>query len=193
MTAVAPEPPSSTPPDRPHCGHGSAPADPVGCRGISVGGHTACLAHVNAADRAACLSAPSPGADLDHRGAPFTPELLSRLLRSTTADATGDPRLGDARFEGAAFSGDARFEGATFSGDALFDGVTFSGPARFGGARFSGDVTFGEARFEGTPRLGPLVCGKRVVLDGAVFQRPVTVDRRPSSAPRRPPPAAPSG
>ncbi|MEU9580511.1 pentapeptide repeat-containing protein [Streptomyces chilikensis] len=187
MTAVAPEPPSSTPPDRPHCGHGSAPADPVGCRGIPVGGRTACLAHVNAADRAAYLSALSPGADLDHRGTPFTPELLSLLLGSTTADATGGPRLGDARFEGAVFSGDARFsrasfsgearfEGATFFGDALFDGVTFSGPARFGGARFFGDVTFGEARFEGTPRLGPLACGKRVVLDGAVFQRPVTVE-----------------
>lgn len=45
--------------------NGATAADPVGCRGINVGDHTACLAHLNAADRAAYLAGLSPGADID--------------------------------------------------------------------------------------------------------------------------------
>ncbi|MEU6541615.1 hypothetical protein [Streptomyces sp. NPDC047000] len=40
------------PPSWSYCGHGADPAtDPVGCRGIHVPGHTACLAHLADADR----------------------------------------------------------------------------------------------------------------------------------------------
>ncbi|WP_328842988.1 pentapeptide repeat-containing protein [Streptomyces sp. NBC_00258] len=262
MTSAAIEPPSTTPPEWPHCGHDATPAAPVGCRGIHVGDHTACLAHLNQADRAAYLAALSPGTDIDHRGTPFTPELLDQLLAALRDPTTGKPHTGVAWFDGASFSGDAMFSGASFSGDAMFDGASFSGPAMFDGASFSGPADFtnasfsgpailndasfssaavfrrasfsavtrfdgasfsyahfdwasfsrdawfdgasfsrdadfegasffhdarfdrasfsGEARFSGArfemaPHLGPLVCGKRVVLDGAVFQQPVTV------------------
>ncbi|MGW0552360.1 pentapeptide repeat-containing protein [Streptomyces altiplanensis] len=253
MTPAPPDPPFTAPPLWSHCGHGAAPAtDPVGCRGIRVPGHTACLAHLDETGRSAYLTGLSPGTDIDHRGTPFTPELLNQLLAALRDPATGRPHIGDARFDeasfsgvarfdkvsfssyagfvaasfsgdarfyGASFSGDAgfneasfsgdtyvcasfsgdarfsaasffgqaRFGGASFSGDAWFDRASFSGDAGFGGASFSGDAWFdrasfsgdagfGKARFEVTTRLGPLVCDKRVVLDGAVFQQPVTLE-----------------
>ncbi|MER7108799.1 pentapeptide repeat-containing protein [Streptomyces sp. NPDC000229] len=260
MTSAAPEPLSSTQ----HCGHGATPANPVGCRGTGVDGHTACLTHLDEADRAAYLAALSPGTDIDHRGTPFTPELLHQLLSALRDPATRRPHIGDARFDAASFSGDAEFGDATFtgkaefswasfaggaefskasfSGDARFDGASFyngaefskasfSGGARFDGASFSGgarfdgasfyngtrffgasfsrgatfnwasfygraefievsfsgdtefvsasfrsDASFDKARFERASHLGPLVCGETVVLDGAVFQQPVTLE-----------------
>ncbi|MFF5157970.1 pentapeptide repeat-containing protein [Streptomyces sp. NPDC000348] len=188
MTTAASQPPSSALPAWPHCGHGATSADPVGCRGIHVGDHTACLAHLNKADRTAHLEALSPGADIDYRGTPFTTELLHQLL-ATLCDysTTGQPHIGVARFDEASFVGVAQFNEATFSGNAGFDrasffgdagfnGVSFAGNAGFGGASFSSDVCFGEARFTSASRLGPLVCGKRVVLDAAVFQQPVTFE-----------------
>lgn len=273
MTSGTPEPPSSTPPSWPHCGHDATPADPVGCRGIHVGGNTACLAHLDEADRTAYLAALAPGADIDHCGTPFTPELLDLLLAALHEPTAGTPHIGAAGFYGASFSGDARFERTSFSGfarfgrvsfsDATFDGASFSSVADFGGASFSGNAefshasfstlaTFGRASFSGDVwflgasfsnvarfgrasfsgdagfhgasfsdaefggacfskdaafdgasfsgnvwfdgasfssdagfrgvqfemalHLGPLMCGKRVVLDGAVFQQPVTVE-----------------
>ncbi|MEU4685619.1 pentapeptide repeat-containing protein [Streptomyces xinghaiensis] len=274
MTSATPVPPSTTPPDWPHCGHGASAEDPVGCRGRRIPDRTACLAHVAESDRVAYLTALAPGADIDHRGTAFTTELLNRLL-DALRDPTGLPSLGGARFGGATFlddawfvgatfsglawfaettfSGDARFDGATFSGDARFDavtvtgdawfdemtssgearfdhatfsggvwfdGATFSGQASFYGAAFAGDALFGRvtftgtawfawatftsdalfdeaiftgpaafsgsifrsdvrwagARFEGAGRLGPLECHGTVVLDGAVFGEPVTVE-----------------
>ncbi|MEU3619743.1 pentapeptide repeat-containing protein [Streptomyces sp. NPDC006872] len=95
----------------------------------------------------------------------------------TDLAAFGDATFtGDASFYDATFTGLARFHRATFTGDASFGGATFSGDASFGGATFSGDAGFNGARFETVSRLGPLVCGKQVVLDGAVFQQPVTVE-----------------
>ncbi|MEU6503830.1 pentapeptide repeat-containing protein, partial [Streptomyces californicus] len=83
---------------------------------------------------------------------------------------------GDAWFDRAAFHGDVWFDGATFHGDARFDGVTFTGDARFDGVTFTGNARFDRARFEMASRLGPLVCGEKVVLDGAVFDQPVTME-----------------
>ncbi|MFI0192019.1 pentapeptide repeat-containing protein, partial [Streptomyces sp. NPDC017082] len=71
---------------------------------------------------------------------------------------------------------DARFGDARFSGDAQFDNARFSGDAVFAGARFSGDARFAGARFEGVPMFGPLVCAGMVVLSGALFGRPVTLE-----------------
>ncbi|HLL62268.1 MAG TPA: pentapeptide repeat-containing protein [Propionibacteriaceae bacterium] len=220
MTSAAPEPPSSIPPPWPRCGHGATSADPVGCRGIHVGDHTACLAHLNETDRAAYLATLSPGTDIDHRGTPFTPELLDRLLAALHDPTTGRRHIGDAWFHGASFSGDAGFGGASFSGSAHFGGASFSGSAqfsgasfsstaqfdevsfcgsadfggaffsdaawfrktsfsaaaRFSGASFTGIAQFGWARFEVASDLGPLVCRRGVVLDGAVFQQPVTLE-----------------
>lgn len=101
MTSVAPEPPSTALPDWPHCARGAAPAiDPVGCRGIQVDGHIACLAHLPERLRTAYLAGLSPGTDLDHRGTPFTPftpELLGRLLDALRSHAPEAPRR---RFQG---------------------------------------------------------------------------------------------
>ncbi|MGK5498969.1 pentapeptide repeat-containing protein [Streptomyces sp. URMC 125] len=175
MTHPSPAP-SPSPPAWPHCGHGATGADPIGCRGVHVGEHPACLAHLDEADRVAHLAALAPGADIDHRGTSFTPELLDRLLAALHDSTTGRPRIGAARFGGASFSGDARFGGASFSGGTRFGGASFSGDAWFGGASFSGDAWFDGARFDVASGLGPLVCGDRVVLDGAVFQQPMVAE-----------------
>ncbi|WP_331276010.1 pentapeptide repeat-containing protein [Streptomyces sp. Qhu-G9] len=159
-------------------------------------------------DRAAYLAALPPGADIDHRGTPFTTELLDQLLTALREPSTGQAHIGvamfawasfsgDAQFDKVSFSGDAWFAQVSFSGDALFSGASFSSDAWFIGASFSADAWFGNvsfsgdtqfawvsfsgnahfhgARFELAPRFGPLVCGKRVALDAAVFQQPVTM------------------
>jgi hypothetical protein len=167
MTSATPEPPSIIPPLWQHCGHGATSADLVGCRGVHVGDHAACLAHLDEADRAAYLATLSPGTSIGHRGTSFTPELLNQLLAALRDAATGQPHIGVALFAEASFSGVARFDKVSFSGHAAFV---------FDGASFCGDAWFGKARFEVTTRLGPLVCGKRVVLNGAVFQQPVTLE-----------------
>ncbi|MFJ8188034.1 hypothetical protein [Streptomyces sp. NPDC096105] len=98
MTHPSLEPPS-TPPSWPHCGYGTTAEDPVGCRGIHVPGHTACLAHLDEADRDAYLAGLAPGADIDHRDTIFTEDLLIRLLGALRDPATGHPRLGTAEFD----------------------------------------------------------------------------------------------
>ncbi|MEU9662838.1 pentapeptide repeat-containing protein [Streptomyces chartreusis] len=105
---------------------------------------------------------------------------------------------GPASFTRAAFSGEARFDGATFSRPAWFGKVTFSSPAsfsgaafsgydsfvqatfsaeaRFDGATFSGNAWFDEATFEAASRLGPVVCNGTLILSGARFASPVTIE-----------------
>ncbi|MDL2077646.1 pentapeptide repeat-containing protein [Streptomyces sp. GXMU-J15] len=214
------------------CGYGVDPAsDPVGCRGVHVPGHTVCLAHLTDTARTAYLTGLVPGADIDHRGTPFTQDLLEDLLHALHDPSTGKPHLGralfvgaqffgeagfigaqffgdawfveaqffgDARFSRAQFSGDARFVGAQFSSRAMFVGAQFSGAARFVeaqfsanavfveaqfsrdawfvGAQFSGKAGFDRAQFEGVSVLGPLVGAGQVVLSGAVFVLPVTLE-----------------
>ncbi|MGW1796892.1 pentapeptide repeat-containing protein [Streptomyces sp. NPDC001984] len=143
-----PPPPNPSPPSWPHCGHGGDPTtDPVGCRGIHVPGHTACLAHLAEADRDAYLASLTPGANIDHRGTPITELLLSSLLNALRDPATEKPHLGSAMFDGAHFSGEARFDGAHFSGEARFDGAQFTSYAGFGGTQFTGDAGFGGTQF----------------------------------------------
>ncbi|WP_344327450.1 pentapeptide repeat-containing protein [Streptomyces macrosporus] len=196
MAHPSSEPPP-TPPDWPHCGHGATAEDLVGCRGIHVPGHTACLAHLDEADRDAYLAGLAPGADIDHRGTPFTADLLDRLLDALRDPATGHPRLGTARFGSAAFEREAWFVSATFEGDALFASAAFEREAWFASATFQGIAEFGSATFQGgawfesatvkgnavfvgvvferAADLGPLVCAGRVVLSRAVFGGPVTL------------------
>ncbi|MGW1491572.1 pentapeptide repeat-containing protein [Streptomyces sp. NPDC002402] len=131
MPYPSPEP-SPTPPDRPHCGHGRTPEDPVGCRGIYVPGHTTCLAHLADADRDAYLADLTPFTYLDHCGAPFNEPLLAALRDPDT----GHPRLGRARFESATFEGVARFVYATVRVDARFRSATFQDSAVFDSATF---------------------------------------------------------
>lgn len=88
----------------PRCGHGAAQAAPVGCRGIHVPGHDACLAHLDDADRTAYLATLAPGADIDHRGTVFTEEPLSELLTALRDLATDRPCLGRAQETAVALS-----------------------------------------------------------------------------------------
>ncbi|MFD8425906.1 pentapeptide repeat-containing protein [Streptomyces sp. NPDC059466] len=103
-----------------------------------------------------------------------------------------------ARFDGAHFSGAARFDKAQFSGNANFDkaqfshsagfyrtrfsgnadfyAAEFSGNADFDGAQFSGDARFGGAQFRRATSFGPVVCAYSVVLAGAAFEAPVTME-----------------
>ncbi|WP_105973508.1 pentapeptide repeat-containing protein [Streptomyces geranii] len=142
------------PPSWPHCGHGAEPVtDPVGCRGIHVPGRTLCLAHLTEADRTAFLASLAPGADIDHRGTPFTPQLLTALLNALEDPTTNTPHVGIAWFDEAQFSGDARFGRARFSGDAWFVRAQFSGDAGFDAAQFSGDARFIAAQFSGDARF----------------------------------------
>ncbi|MFD9394779.1 pentapeptide repeat-containing protein [Streptomyces sp. NPDC060000] len=142
---------TSEPPTWPHCAHGSDPAaNPVGCRGVHVPGHTACLAHLADADRDAYLASLTPGASVDHRCTTFTEFLLNAFLSALRDPATGHPRLGDAWFELATFEGVAGFGSATFEGDAAFELATFEGAAVFGSATFKGGAWFGAATFKDT-------------------------------------------
>lgn len=129
------------------CGHGAdTAADSDGCRGVPVSGYATCLAHLADPDRAAYLATLRPGADIDHRGTPFTEHLLEQLLGALRDPTSRRTRLGTAWFHGAAFSR-ASFESVSFSGDALFTGASFSGTAQFDGVSFSGDASFSLASF----------------------------------------------
>ncbi|BCL31022.1 pentapeptide repeat-containing protein [Streptomyces aurantiacus] len=170
MTTATREPPSSTPPSWSHCGHGATPADPVGCRGVHVGDHTACLAHLEEADRAAYLATLSPGTDIDHRGTPFTGPLLDALLSVLHDPATGHPRLGTAWFGSAIFEGSAGFGSAIFEGNAGFEEAIFEDDARFGSATFEGNARFEEAIFEDDARFGSATFESGAILASATFR-----------------------
>ncbi|MBA8974422.1 pentapeptide repeat-containing protein [Streptomyces calvus] len=142
-TVIVPPPgtTASEAPDWPQCAHGSG-ADR--CRGRRVDPHPACLAHLGSAERAGHLAGLRPGAALDHRGTPFTPDLLDELLAALDDPATGRRVLGPAEFDEAHFSGEAMFERVDFTGDVSFGGARFGG-AHFTGSRFGGGIGFGEA------------------------------------------------
>ncbi|MFG3041864.1 pentapeptide repeat-containing protein [Streptomyces sp. NPDC048330] len=172
-----PSPPVPSAPPWPHCAHGADPAtDPVGCRGVHAPGHTACLAHLADADRTSYLASLAPGADIDHRGTPFTENLLTQLLAALTDPTTQHPHLGDARFGEAQFSGIAGFHRAQFSGAAHFGEAQFSGDAAFGGAQFSGDAEFGGAQFSGDAWFNSAQLSRQAWFSDAHFSGNATFD-----------------
>ncbi|MFF8401693.1 pentapeptide repeat-containing protein [Streptomyces sp. NPDC015684] len=111
-------------------------------------GHTACLAHLTDADRDAYLAGLTPGADIDHRGTPFTEALLDALLTALRDPATGHARFGKADFRSSTFKCPVEFRWATFRGYAKFDLATFEGPARFELATFEDDAWFHSSTFK---------------------------------------------
>ncbi|MEV0320179.1 pentapeptide repeat-containing protein [Streptomyces sp. NPDC050658] len=160
----------STPPDWPHCGHGADPdIDIVGCRGIHVPGHTACLAHLEPADRATYFGGLRPGADVDHRGTTFDGTVLRGLLEALRDQGTNAARLGGARFDEATFTGDAWFNRVTFTGRAGFKGATFARYARFGGAIFAQDARFNGATFAQEAWFGRAAFAADAWFDEATF------------------------
>ncbi|UYQ65355.1 pentapeptide repeat-containing protein [Streptomyces peucetius] len=178
MTHLSPGP-SPAPPEWPHCGHGADPAtDPVGCRGIHVPGHTACLAHLSEVDRTAYLVGLAPGADIDHRGTTFDEHLLVQLLSALSDDSyarrdeyasLAPPSLGAAWFGGATFTGDALFNGVTFTSIAQFREATFIGDARFDRVNFSGDVMFRGVTFAGDASFSGAIFSGDVLFHEAAF------------------------
>ncbi|WP_420833649.1 pentapeptide repeat-containing protein, partial [Streptomyces californicus] len=117
------------PPPWPHCAHGADPAaDPIGCRGIHVPGHTACLAHLAHTDRHAYLTDLAPGTDIDHRGTTFTPSLLQALLNAVHDLSTGVTRFGNAQFDSATFTKADRVGPLVCAGRVVLSGAMFGGP-----------------------------------------------------------------
>ncbi|WP_237329745.1 pentapeptide repeat-containing protein, partial [Streptomyces sp. CBMAI 2042] len=169
MTSAAPEPPPKIPPSWQHCGHDATSADPVGCRGIHVPGHTACLAHLADTDRDAYLNDLSPGADIDHRGTPFTEDLLHRLLTALHDPTTSQAHIGTARFEGATFTGDAWFRRVTVTGDAWFDRAAFASDAGFEGVTFTSDAWFRRVTFTSGVRFDGATFASDAWFEGVTF------------------------
>ncbi|WP_405959410.1 pentapeptide repeat-containing protein (plasmid) [Streptomyces sp. NBC_00868] len=172
-----PPPPVPEKPDWLYCAHGADPAtDAVGCRGIHVPGHTACLAHLpNDADREAYLASLTPGASIDHRGTPFTDALLRSLLDALREPGTGvlpgTARFGAARFDSATFHGDAWFDYATFERDASFDSANFYGDARFDSATFKQEAVFSNATFHHDAWFPSVTFHGKATFDSAIFKR----------------------
>ncbi|MFJ6087958.1 pentapeptide repeat-containing protein [Streptomyces sp. NPDC092369] len=162
---------TSEPPAWPHCARGADPVvDPVGCRGIHVPGHTACLAHLAEVHRDAYLASLAPGARIDHRGTTFTESLLAALLNALRDLATGHARLGDAGFGSATFESDAWFRSATFEGNAWFESATFKKYAEFGSATFEGDARFESVTFEGDARFESVTFEGDAWFDSVTFE-----------------------
>jgi hypothetical protein len=158
-------------PSWPYCAHGAAPAtDPVGCRGIRVLSHTACLAHLTEADRATYLARLTPGVDIDHRGTPFTELLLDALLNALHDLATGRPRLGVALFAEATFQRAAQFTSVTFEGTAWFTSATFEGDASFESATFQATAWFESATFQQTASFRAATFQRTAQFASAIFE-----------------------
>ncbi|MFF4101318.1 pentapeptide repeat-containing protein [Streptomyces sp. NPDC001903] len=175
MTATTPDAAAApSAPDWPHCGRGT---DSIGCRGRRVDPYAECLAHLGAADRSAYLTGLHPGADLDHRGTPFTEELLRELLAAFRDPATGRTRLGSVWFHETRFSGDVSFHAVEFSGEARFSGAAFDGATRFSQASFGADVTFDGAEFGDDAYFSRAEFSSSVWFNGARFRGGAKFDR----------------
>ncbi|MFF9340186.1 MULTISPECIES: pentapeptide repeat-containing protein [unclassified Streptomyces] len=165
-------PPSCTPSEPlewPYCGRDATAANPVGCRGVHVAGHTVCLAHLTAADRDAYLAGLGPGSRVDHRGTTFTAPLLAALLDALRTPA-GALRLGSADFGSAVFESDVRFDAAVFEGDASFEQAEFRGVALFHSTCFKGDAGFRASRFRDRARFERSVFEEFALFDSATFE-----------------------
>ncbi|MGW1411294.1 pentapeptide repeat-containing protein [Streptomyces sp. NPDC002403] len=116
-----------------------------------------------------------------HGNAWFRSATFHGNARFESATFQSDARFGwatfqsDASFGAATFQNVAWFRSATFQGDAWFTKATFKRDPWFESATFRGDAQFNHAAFEQSVNLGPLVCGGRVTLAGAVFSGPATL------------------
>ncbi|MER6921186.1 pentapeptide repeat-containing protein [Streptomyces spiralis] len=105
------------------------------------------MAHLADTERNDYLSSLTLGADIDHRGTPFTEDLLNGLLNALIDPATGRSCFGEAHFDSAQFSGEARFDRAQFSGNTWFIEAKFAGDVWFAGAQFAAHAWFYGAQF----------------------------------------------
>ncbi|WP_129287557.1 pentapeptide repeat-containing protein [Streptomyces sp. GZWMJZ-114] len=159
------------PPPWAHCAHGADPdTDPIGCRGIHVSGHTACLAHLADTDRDAYLASLAPGANIDHRGTTFTESLCTALLDPLRDHSTRRPVIGAAWFGSTIFEGPAWFGEAIFEGYANFAAATFKGRAEFGSVLFKNDAKFDGVTFESAAEFGEATFENRAWFESATFE-----------------------
>uniref|UniRef100_UPI0031E05FE8 pentapeptide repeat-containing protein n=1 Tax=Streptomyces hawaiiensis TaxID=67305 RepID=UPI0031E05FE8 len=177
----------------------------MGCRGIRIPGHNACLAHVDPTGRTTYLGTLSAGADIDHRSTPFTHHLLTELLNALRDPTTDLPVIGRARFDGEAdfaevtFKGPAGFGEAIFSDYGRFKAAHFASKATFMAAHFMDEASFQEASFADTARFmkakfhgvvwfreaefsGLAFFAQATFKGDAVFERSVFTDVRVSGA-----------
>ncbi|MEU0302850.1 hypothetical protein ABZ252_25785 [Streptomyces sp. NPDC006175] len=183
--------PDAAPPQWPYCGRGTSASDSVGCRGVRAENRSACLAHLDDAERAAYLAALAPGADLDLRAVSVTEQLLTELLDALRDPADGISVVGQAlcngaiftggvnfrqvRFRAAAnfsrgkFEGETTFRGASFDSHSYFNEALFAGLATFSGANFGGDLQLVDARFDGKANFITTEFAGDVLSHGAVF------------------------
>ncbi|MFB8348554.1 pentapeptide repeat-containing protein [Streptomyces niveus] len=168
---TTPLPPIPGAPSWPYCAQGADPVtEPVGCRGIHVPSHTACLAHLTDIDRDGYLAGLTSGTDIDHRGTPFTRLLLDALLDALRDPATGHPRLGVARFDSATFEGTARFNATTFMGLAVFNRAVFEDSAWFPSATFEDSAWFSSASFKNAAGFESATFENVAGFESATFQ-----------------------
>lgn len=123
--------------------------DPVGCRGVHVPGHAACLTHIDPVDRDSYFSGLQPGDAVDHRGTTFNATLLTELLSALTDSESGRPILGKSWFEEANFTSEVSFNGTRFTGEAIFSAATFNDYVAFWDATFDNIADFSHASIDG--------------------------------------------
>ncbi|MFC9483628.1 pentapeptide repeat-containing protein [Streptomyces griseus] len=165
MTFTSPDTNPDTPP-WPYCRYGGT-VDDVGCRGIVVEPHAACLAHLCDADRSAYLADLHPGADLDHRGTPLSEELLRELLCAVTDTHSAKAHLGHVRFGLAEFIGNANFGGTEIGGDADFAEAHIGGDVDFTRTMIGGNATFVGAHIRGDAQFSGVEIRGNAQFDGA--------------------------
>ncbi|MFE6808641.1 pentapeptide repeat-containing protein [Streptomyces sp. NPDC057681] len=144
-------------------------SSPDGCPGMPVPDLTECLAHLAAPERAAYLSGLAPGADVDHRGTPFTASLLQSLL-DALRDPAGIPRLGAAHFQSATFEDVADFTSATFNDTVDFEFATFKDTAVFESATFNDIAVFDLATFKDTAVFQSATFNDTAYFNSATFK-----------------------
>lgn len=160
------------------------------CTGARVGGTDRCLPHQLPEDRRRLLRKVAGGGELDLRGVrlsgAFLKEILTALDRvlpaarfdrvvfEHDADFADVVFLREAYFPGAHFVGGAEFSAASFRTSASFKDVVFGDDVDFENLRCSGLLDLTGARFEKADDLGSFAA-RTLVLDGAVFERHVTI------------------
>ncbi|MEU9335585.1 pentapeptide repeat-containing protein [Streptomyces sp. NPDC048290] len=168
---MTPPPDTHDASDWPHCGHDDGTDSR--CRGRSTGTGAACLAHLDTGRRTTYLAGLTPGADLDHRGTPFTQDLLDELLTALRDPATARARIGRARFDEARFTGEVAFDEVDFSGVCSFATAEFDSGARFRDTRFADDLRLENAHLTGdlsieSPEVGADAWCYGTRVDGAL-------------------------
>jgi uncharacterized protein YjbI with pentapeptide repeats len=119
-------------------------------------------------------------------GATFTGNALFEHVRFTHANFERATFAGEAwfaethfefaQFAAATFTAVAIFGGATFAGEARFPNATFAGNASFAGATIGDDAWFADATFERARELGPMLVGKCLDLERALFRERIQIE-----------------